>query len=116
MSPIELLMREWLESGDPAKVRHARDRIAIGFGPDLSPPPITTQLLNAGAAAARVVTATLTGQPVQVSGEVAAARLAICGPCDQRLGDGRCAGCGCVLSMKARLATEDCPLGKWPKG
>ncbi len=39
MSPIETLMRKWLCSGDPVKVRHARGRIAIGFAgqPDLPP-------------------------------------------------------------------------------
>lgn len=26
----------------------------------------------------------------------------------------RCGKCGCFLSAKARMATEACPLGKWP--
>lgn len=25
-----------------------------------------------------------------------------------------CGKCGCFLSAKARMATESCPLGKWP--
>lgn len=115
MNPTHRLMLQLLETGTPAEKRHAAARIAIGFAPDPSPPPITTQLLNVGAAAARVVTASLTGQPVYASEEIAAARLAVCEPCDQRLGDGRCAGCGCWIKAKASLATEDCPLGKWPE-
>ena len=26
----------------------------------------------------------------------------------------KCGKCGCFLSAKARMATEACPLGKWP--
>lgn len=52
------------------------------------------------------------------------ARVAICRSCDQFVvtnGDGgRCRKCRCRVSSngislvnKARMATEDCPLGKW---
>ncbi len=59
------------------------------------------------------------GVPV-VSAEAYAARSAICSPCEHwdgraRLGLGKCKapGCGCT-SLKRWLATESCPLGKWP--
>ena len=26
-----------------------------------------------------------------------------------------CKKCGCFLKLKCRLATQECPIGKWPK-
>lgn len=40
-------------------------------------------------------------------------RLKVCSQCDQNK-DGECQMCGCILSIKARWATEDCPAHKWP--
>ena len=44
-------------------------------------------------------------------------RIAICNKCTNKehieiLGD-ICAGCGCVLSAKARVKDEQCELNKW---
>lgn len=78
---------------------------------------------NALAAAGRVGFAALTGEQVMVSDEVKEHRLAICRRCEMlREADMVCTaeGCGCwvdgtaVTPGKARLATEDCPLKKWP--
>jgi hypothetical protein len=59
------------------------------------------------------------GAPV-VSAETYAARAAVCEGCEHwdgaaRLGLGKCKapGCGCT-SLKRWLATEKCPLTKWP--
>ena len=56
------------------------------------------------------------------SAEQYAARSEACDACEMwdgsaRLGLGKCKapGCGCT-SMKRWLATEKCPLDKWPKG
>lgn len=44
-----------------------------------------------------------------------AERLRICDTCEWRTG-GRCMKCGCFIDAKARWASSDCPIGKWPKG
>jgi len=49
-------------------------------------------------------------------------RLSLCNSCPERLKDSegkpltkfsRCPECGCFLRLKARLETEECPLGDW---
>lgn len=40
-------------------------------------------------------------------------RINICNNCEKKVGD-NCLECGCILAIKARWATEDCPLKKWP--
>ena len=49
-------------------------------------------------------------------------RLAICNYCPERLKHSkgceltkfsRCPECGCIISLKAKLSTENCPLRKW---
>jgi hypothetical protein len=83
------------------------------------PTPVD-QLANASKAAARVVSAFVSNKPILVSDEVQAARLAVCRGCSYwresgNLGFGKCTHgkCGCTR-LKHRLATENCPLGKWP--
>ena len=39
-------------------------------------------------------------------------RLYICKSCEH-FKDGFCGKCGCVIFIKARLATSQCPAGKW---
>ena len=57
-----------------------------------------------------------------VSREEYQKRLKLCNDCPERLkeSDGkpltkfsRCPECGCFLRLKARLETEECPLGDW---
>lgn len=40
-------------------------------------------------------------------------RLVICEGCD-RQSNWFCKECGCSITIKARLSTEECPLKKWP--
>lgn len=80
---------------------------------------------NAAGAATRVIKAVVRGDGVQVSPEREAARLAVCRGCEfvrnHKIKPAylRCTQCGCWLNAatkwlaKARLATEDCPRGKW---
>ena len=78
---------------------------------------------NAAAAAGRIAGAALQGQPVLVNPNREAARLDVCRRCDRCQPHPpkpeylRCGECGCWLNgkwlAKARLATENCPLGKW---
>jgi hypothetical protein len=85
-------------------------------------PSLGRQVAGLAGAAVRVVAAAVQGEAVQVAPEVYDARLAICRgdsgrpPCDRyRASDGRCSECGCYLpGAKAMMATEDCPLGRWP--
>ena len=57
-----------------------------------------------------------------VSKEEFRRRLSLCNSCPERLKDcgnnrltkfSRCPECGCFLRLKARLETEECPLGDW---
>ena len=87
-----------------------------------NPPPLPglgQQLKNATTAAFRLARQTLQGKAALAAPEVVAARLALCRSCPEyRAQDQRCARCGCRLAgaviSKTRLATEACPLGKWP--
>lgn len=88
------------------------------------PPDIFERAANAAKAAGRVAAAAVSGKPITVSDEVYAERLSICEACEfLRKSDKVCtaAGCGCyvvgtaITPGKARLATENCPKGKWPK-
>lgn len=67
----------------------------------------------------RVSTATAkwlaAGSPLRTREQLAEC-LAICGTCELYKPGlvATCGKCGCVLAAKARMATEVCPLGKWP--
>jgi hypothetical protein len=88
--------------------------IAIASGKPLPMPPVHVQAANALGALGRAAGQFLSGGPVLVSSEELDRRLAICVACDQYR-EGRCAVCGCVAKLKARLQSEtgQCPLGKW---
>jgi len=47
-------------------------------------------------------------------GTVIFERRGICHQCEHLRG-GKCEICGCFMLAKARLASEDCPLDKWPE-
>ncbi len=49
-----------------------------------------------------------------VSHDERQARLDVCHQCPNH-DRGRCRSCGCFVSIKALMATEDCPKGWWPK-
>lgn len=48
-----------------------------------------------------------------------ASRMRVCKPCEHiktgLLRAPSCNLCGCNLSLKARVANAECPLGKWPQ-
>jgi hypothetical protein len=48
-----------------------------------------------------------------VPAEARRRRLRVCAGCEHHTGV-RCRLCGCFTGVKASLAHEDCPLGKWP--
>lgn len=49
----------------------------------------------------------------RVSREVRKNRLASCELCLSYKA-GVCTECGCVVKLKSKVASEECPLGKWP--
>ncbi len=49
-----------------------------------------------------------------VSREQYQERLTVCDWCEQREGN-FCLACGCLLSAKAAMRSEECPLGRWPQ-
>ena len=79
-----------------------------------------SRIANAALAAGRVVKAAVTGQSVMVSDATKQARLKICDGCPEfkpNPSDRKfdyCGKCGCFTKIKAALATEKCPLSKWP--
>jgi hypothetical protein len=86
----------------------------IKAGEELTEPTRVEMLENAVTAAARWARAGFK----TVSTEQAAARDDACNSCehwdaDARLGLGKCNRCGCTM-LKWWLATEICPVGKWP--
>jgi hypothetical protein len=84
---------------------------ASGHAPEAGAyPGILEQARNVASAAGRVVSAVVHGEPVKVSEEVHADRLAICMACEHNGArpDGvRCRKCGC-RGLKLWLATERC--------
>jgi hypothetical protein len=77
-------------------------------------PPLAQQATNFAGAMSRAFVAAVTGEQVLCTPEQRAEREAICEPCE-KLVNGKCILCGCPYRKKLALATEDCPLGKWPK-
>lgn len=75
-------------------------------------PPLGEQVRNAAGAGARAVKAAATGGGAAASDTTIAKRRETCQSCDNWIG-GRCKLCGCFTSLKIRLATESCPIGKW---
>lgn len=70
------------------------------------------QLKNAATAATRLARAVAQGQETEVNPLVRDGRRALCEECPRREAQ-FCGLCGCWLAAKVRLATENCPLGKW---
>jgi hypothetical protein len=74
--------------------------------------------INLARAAGRIVTAAVQGEPIRVPAEVLEQRRSICLPCEanglRESGGIKCTRCGCS-GIKLTLATEECPVGKWPK-
>ena len=99
-----------------------QDLCAIHWHKLNDPPGIFEMAANAVNAAARVVETVLKGKPVLVSEEEQGRRLALCRACEFHTDDnpggvGRCRhpSCGCFTSLKAKLASERCPMTppKW---
>ena len=76
-------------------------------------PNIIERGINLGKAAVNYIKE---GLPSLLNDAVYENRLETCSSCvDNR--NGICVNkqCGCVIAIKAKIPTEDCPAGKWPK-
>lgn len=71
-----------------------------------------TKIKNFSQAMRRAVKAKKEEKQVLVSQEEYAQRMGVCKPCSHKRW-GQCKECGCLYAVKARLATEDCPLNLW---
>lgn len=125
---------DWAASGDPEGIAWLESESArvdawsrSQQSPDPPLPSLAAQALSAAGAAVRVAVAAVNGQAVLVPDEVYEGRLRVCRgvpgagqpSCpNYRAEDDRCGGaqgCGCFLGLKARTATESCPIGKWSR-
>lgn len=107
----------WISVSEEDFNRHQAGQVALGHivAADATPIQIAG---NAIAAGARLGKALLRGERIRLSEPEIAARRAICLPCENwdasaYRGLGKCRRCGCS-GFKLDLATEKCPLGKWP--
>jgi len=69
-------------------------------------------LINAAKAACRMVRARFKGESVLLDADTVKKRLEACRACPF-YSDGQCQVCTCLVELKAQLATERCPKGKW---
>lgn len=70
---------------------------------------------NAGKALKSIAQQISRGKPLTVSQETVDIRLRTCHECDFFDPNfGQCKVCSCIVSLKAQLATEKCPKGRWP--
>lgn len=76
-------------------------------------PSLAKRTITAARAATRVAKTVITKDNLFVSLEILNQRKAACSTCDREQA-GWCGKCGCALSAKQRLATETCPLDRWP--
>lgn len=70
---------------------------------------------NAVKSACRVVKAVVRRERLLLDEETVRQRLAACSECPKfDKVDRQCLACTCFVDLKAQLATEKCPLHKWP--
>jgi hypothetical protein len=54
----------------------------------------------------------LVGGAKATASDVVVKRLEECSKCEHYK-DPRCSKCGCFMTIKAKMATAKCPIGKW---
>lgn len=69
---------------------------------------------NATKAVKRIVIAKAKGESVLLDESTVTQRLKACAECPHLSKARRCLKCNCFVDLKAALATESCPAGKWP--
>lgn len=62
----------------------------------------------------RLIWANLKNDNILLNNEIIDRRIAKCETCTYYENE-QCVLCTCYVNVKAILATEDCPIGRWPK-
>jgi hypothetical protein len=113
MDDLLEVLKEWLDSDDPIKQRHAQFRLAQADA-KLEYPALLQQAANVAQAAGSALAAAVRGEPISVVQEEQERRLAICHECEfWDAAGGRCSRCGCFGQWKTWLATQHCPIKRW---
>lgn len=50
----------------------------------------------------------------QASPDMQNYRFGVCAECPKNV-DGKCQKCGCIIELKVKFASEECPEGKWKR-
>jgi len=110
------IRRRYLAEGAQSKLRPDHKQ-AEQAAPEM--PSVVERMKHAAGAGTRVVHALANGEEIVVEADEVERRRQICEVCEwwkaeAYLGAGGCAhaDCGCT-GLKAWLATERCPVGKW---
>lgn len=99
-----------LEHPDPA-VRARYSAWVMGEPMPIQPPGLFKRLGTASKAAVRFARSGMATADQATVEE----RRSICRGCDRFDAEAdMCRECGCYLAAKVRMASEACPLGKWP--
>lgn len=114
LDPGFLHLNNWAKcrEDDPRRLAK-RDWLQSAYSDYAQLPSLPCRVLSF----AKAVVATATrGEVVPiVPRDVWQQRLEICSSCDAyEASRGRCHYCGCSMKTKARLKSQDCPIGKWP--
>ncbi|AUZ06343.1 hypothetical protein ADP71_31650 [Vitreoscilla sp. C1] len=85
-----------------------------------------TKTESFGTAVVNVVKDAIGGKPIKASQVVLSQRLTACSHCERLkryysgmpdgvaiIGGDKCLECGCRVKLKASVASQHCPLGKW---
>jgi hypothetical protein len=88
-------------------------KLAYAMANQPAPPGLLKRAGSLAKAIGSETKAVVQGQPNLTAPQVAA-RLAVCGSCDQLRSNRTCAQCGCFVDAKARFRSQGCPLRKWP--
>jgi rubrerythrin len=84
-------------------------RMANHFSREIAIPSLLQQAVNGAVGLAKNITGI-----DQASPEVITERYEICKACDQYK-RWQCQKCGCPVAAKVRIASESCPILKWPR-
>ena len=108
------MLQRRLSEGSDSEREHARRRLSLpdaaGYRMPDGYPSLTEMAGNAAKAAAGFVRSGF----ATVDATERMRRLGICHECDRYdAAAGRCRACGCVASLKARIESSHCPIGKW---
>jgi hypothetical protein len=81
-------------------------------GKPITFPPFKDRVAHLAEDIGKAAGSVIQGQKFLVSEELYEKRMTTCHACPM-FHKGRCALCSCFMSLKSRIQTFNCPLGKW---